>query len=383
MENGKTVIEKLNTSFTTGKAPDYIPMKNVLYSYPMPMMFNYYQNETPIGYVQLNKGQSYLFISNPGVEWKQVGRFTDKQGIKKDFAFTYIEAEKKISFTRPANLKNNTIYTFDLVKVPVNGKTVVDKNVTDKVETTNVKAAGQEDFSTVEITTQDAEGNIAILQEKNIFSISFRTSLYNTLSAKIDKLNKNEGRSSPLRPFVDLIYIGIGGGEIFDKYEMQGDLSKEINPTIQFVNVLDDAWYKAKIYPYLYKNYPLDNSSIRLTRTIDPVGIQPINTIKIFILKAIKNLSENEIFDGIVDPSLGPAAFHSYFVHYCNIDYIDIVAQVSNKYRITPTTNTSLQFLINTPFPPVGKGKYNFKVNYILPGINLITSTKQMSIILE
>jgi hypothetical protein len=59
-DNGKTVTEVLKTTFTTGKAPDYIPISNVKYSYPLPMMFNYYQNETDIGYIQLDKGQEYL-----------------------------------------------------------------------------------------------------------------------------------------------------------------------------------------------------------------------------------------------------------------------------------------------------------------------------------
>jgi hypothetical protein len=59
-DNGKTVTEVLKTTFTTGKAPDYIPISNVKYSYPLPMMFNYYQNETDIGYIQLDKGQGVL-----------------------------------------------------------------------------------------------------------------------------------------------------------------------------------------------------------------------------------------------------------------------------------------------------------------------------------
>ena len=86
MDNGKKITETLKTTFTTGTAPPNIPINNVKYSYPLPMMFNYYQNETDIGYIQLKSGQEYLF--KPGAEWKQIGRFVDKQGNKHEFSFT-------------------------------------------------------------------------------------------------------------------------------------------------------------------------------------------------------------------------------------------------------------------------------------------------------
>jgi len=377
MADGKKVTEVLKTTFTTGTAPDYIPISNVLYSYPLPMMFNYYQNETDIGYIQLDKGQAYLF--EPGKEWKQIGRFEDKQGNKHEFNFNYVVAERKVNFKRPGNLQNNAIYSFELVNTPTQAKGAIDKNVTAKV---NKKELVEGNESTLEIKTKEAEGTLNILDEKNIFETHFRTSKFNTLSAKIDGLDKNEGRQWPLRPLVHLIYIGIGDGEIFDKYEVDGD--NNIEPTIQFVNNLGNkTWYHKYIHPYLYQNYPLANSIEITKRDINPVGIPAKHTVNISIRKSIENLLEEDIQYGVADPSIGPAAFHSYLVHYNAIDYADLATQVCAKYWNVPNISNSLKYLISTPFKPVAKGIYKFKVNYLLPGINKITSTKQLNITLD
>jgi hypothetical protein len=377
MANGQKVIENLITTFTTGKAPDIIPMNNILYCYPIPMMFNYYQNETDIGYIQLEKGQAYLF--NPGPKWKQIGRFVDKQGNKHEFNFNYNIAEKKVSFIRPGNLKNNTIYSFELVNVPAQAKGAIDKNVTAKV---NKKELVKDNESTLEIKTKEAEGALTILDEKKIFETHFRTSLYNTFILKVDNLQKDKGNKWMLQSFVHLLYIGIDDGEIFDDYEVNG--SQNIMPIIQFENNLENkTWYKPHIYPYLYENYPLANT-IRVTlRNEDPIGVPPIHTMKIGMVKNTRNLNENDIKYGASDISLGASSFQSSLVKYASQDYGDLATQVAARYWSGYEINSKMEHIITYPFQAVKKGDYKFKIQYTLPGLSKITSSKELVIVID
>ena len=374
MESGKKLTEVLVTNFSTGKAPENIPLNNVAYSYPMPMMFNYYQNETDLGYIQLKQGQQYLF--NPGPEWKQLGRFVDRQGQKHEFEFSYSVAEKKIEFKRPANLKNNTIYSFELVNTPTQAVNQVDKNI---VSTKKKTMIAEDNESTVEFSSKKAEGTLEILEDKNIFETFFRTSRFNTLNDKISNLNMNAGSQWPLRPLVHLIYKGIDGGECFDKFEAEGNES--IAPTIRFTNVLDNKpWFHTYIYPYLYENYPLDGSIKIKERQQNPVGLPPTHTINIAMGKTIKNLAEQDIQYNSFDADIGPAAFHSYLVHYSAIDYNDLATQVCSKYWNVPNIDSRLVYLIVTPFQVVRRGDYNFNIEYVLPGLNQVSSSKAMTI---
>jgi hypothetical protein len=374
MESGKKLTEVLVTNFSTGKAPENIPLNNVAYSYPMPMMFNYYQNETDLGYIQLKQGQQYLF--NPGPEWKQLGRFVDRQGQKHEFGFSYNVAEKKIEFKRPANLNNNAIYSFELVNTPTQAVNQVDKNI---VSTKKKTMIAEDNESTVEFNYKKAEGTLEILEDKNIFETYFRTSRFNTLNDKISNLKMNAGSQWPLRPLVHLIYKGIDSGERFDKYETSGNENSA--PFIRFTNVLDNTtWYLKYIHPYLYENYPLAGSIKIKERQQHPVGLPPIHTMNIAMGKTIQNLTDEDIQFNNFDAEIGPAAFHSYLVHYAAIDYNDLATQVCAKYWNVPNIDSRLVYLIVTPFQVVRRGDYNFKIEYVLPGLNQVSSSKAMTI---
>src|SRR5258708_1731375 len=73
LQNGQPIIEKQEVTFTTGAAPDYIPLSNVEYSYPVIGQLNFYKDETNTGYIKLKKGQHYLF--NPEVNGIKTDRF--------------------------------------------------------------------------------------------------------------------------------------------------------------------------------------------------------------------------------------------------------------------------------------------------------------------
>jgi hypothetical protein len=372
--DGQKVIETLQTTFTTGEAPDFIPLRNVKYSYPMPMMFNYYQNESNLGYIQLIKGQDYLF--NPGNEWKQVGRFVDKQGNTKQFNFNYITSQKKVSFTRPGNLQNNAIYSFELVNVPAQAAGAIDTNITAKISS---KAVTKGNESTVDVKTREAEGALNILDEKNIFKTNFRTSKYNTLSAKIEGLDMYIGGKIPIGNSAHLLVKGIRQGEVFGQYEIIGN--SKIKPLITFENILDNKpWYNNLIYPYLYKNYPLAGS-IKLThREVEPIGIPPIQTA--FVIQNDNNilLTEDDLYSSLPSNYYFFGSFRSNLVRDVRDDYNILANQVCSKFFGSESVSKELRYLIERPFPQVKPGIYKFKVKYRLPGINTAKSSKIISI---
>ena len=262
------------------------------------------------------------------------------------------------------------------MNVPAQAKGAIDKNVTAKVDTKGV-AEGNE--STIEVKTKEAEGTLTVLDEKNIFETHFRTSSYNTLSAKIDGLTMNTGSFRPLRSRVHSIYLTITDGERFSKAEINGD--NNYLPSIRFTNELTNKpWYKDLIKPYIYENYPIKGYIKIKNRPVDPVGLPPLHTVRISQSLAGNLLTEADVQTGNFDTHIGAGAFKSYLLHYAAIDYVDLSAQVCANYFDSSNLDNKLQKLIVTPFPVVRPGKYSFKAKYVLPGINQITSSKLLTI---
>lgn len=59
--DGKVATEYEERLFTTGGAPNYIPLTNIKYSYPVVDQKYFLEEEYPKGYIQLKRGQDYLF----------------------------------------------------------------------------------------------------------------------------------------------------------------------------------------------------------------------------------------------------------------------------------------------------------------------------------
>ncbi len=95
--DGKKATEREERSFVTGTAPNYIPSHNILYSYPVMEQKNYYLKESNVGYIQLKRGQDYLFDD---VKWQTFVSFS--QGEESlDTNFDYDESSNKVHFNIP------------------------------------------------------------------------------------------------------------------------------------------------------------------------------------------------------------------------------------------------------------------------------------------
>ena len=366
---GKRVTEKLETTFNTGTAPDYIPHSNIEYTYPVIGQLNYYKDETREGYIKLRQGQPYLF--EPGAEWNQVGRFTSTSGKKSDFGFAYNSG--LITFATPNDLQTNQIYAFELLNVPKQASGAIDRNVT--AQKTNLVVAGEN--TNTEIKTKKAEGNLTELEEKAIFTANFKTSKHASVSEKFSNIIVSAGWTWALYPSV--IELGTTvEGEGFDRFEfVDSDYSK--NPLLQFeADLTNNAWYENSVFPLIYQDYPI-NGAIRLTRRPpDYLNVPPVRSI---YLRQIPNdvwLSPEAAMNGSFSWPTNRAAVIYNLPLEIYRDYLDLQASCANL-SISKSSSRTDKLLI-TPYPALPQGTYKVKIKYQLPGINKVTSEKIVTI---
>ncbi|HEY8402875.1 MAG TPA: hypothetical protein VIK89_16530, partial [Cytophagaceae bacterium] len=370
--NGKPAEEISETSFTTGEAPDFIPVSNVQYSYPAINQFHFHKNEYSNGYIQLKKGQDDLFVADS--KWRRKGRFVlagNTTGSITDI--TYNTSENTVQFSIPHSLENDKIYLFELVNIPAEENAMVDANVK------NVDNDLTEDGSVI-VESKEIEGNYVTLEEKVFYSAGFKTSKYSSFIEKMNSIEKSEGWLVPIIEYVGLYEQGISfsGDEMFDKYEISGD--EFIKPLIQFEAKLNNSWYERKVYPLVYREYPLNGNITITNRDINQLGLPPVRAIDIRQENNEKLLTETEIATGYASP----VATYSTMVYKLSFwmyqDYADLKQKAS--YLITPKgyPTGAAYNLLYTSFPPVTSGKYEVEAGYLLPGINKVTSTYKLVI---
>jgi hypothetical protein len=360
LENGQPITEQSEVTFTTGLAPDYIPLSNVKYSYPVIGQLNFYKDETTEGYIQLERGQSYLF--EPDNDWIQVGRFTDNAGAKTHYDFNH--SSGVISFNIPSgNLKTGQLYAFELYKVPKAKAGSIDRNVTEK--TTKVEVDGE--TLDTEIKSKTAEGSIEDLQEKAIFTGYIRSSKYSTLSQKISAINLSTTLKG-LRVFwgVDYLKNDYVIDEPFDKVELEGSRYTGNKPLVRLqANLSDNAFYRDHVYPLVYEGYPLDGDITITNRNTTELGIPPVRAVQIY--QTPNNFEVNQSDQTYSLP--GTSQFFLYDVgYYYYYDFVEIQNKVVQRYLSKNVSRPRTEKIIWGQYPMLKRGSYKFGVYYYLPG---------------
>jgi hypothetical protein len=364
--DGNRITETMENKFTTGVAPDYIPLDNVLYSYPVIGQLNYYKDETREGYIALKKGQPELFQVGP--EWKQRGRFTAAGGSPSYFDFAYSASTRTANFSTPSNLTTGQLYTFELVNLPAQQAAAVDRNV----KAVDNKVGGDSNVD-MEITSKKAEGTIETLQEKSIFTAYFRSSMYNNLSDKISALSRSKGYWWMIAPGILELKTGFTGNELFDKFETGATNGME--PLVQGEATIGEDWYQKNVYPLVYEGYPL-LGQYRLRRDEKPLGVPPVRAIQ-FEYQQDYMISQDDAV-GTANPSYADIPVLVYDLpEHMSRDFMDLMVQAANSpLRDNPRLNK----LLTQPFPILQFDNYNLKLQYVLPGTKKITSEKTITI---
>lgn len=367
--DGKRVTEKLEITFTTGTAPDYIPHSNIEYTYPVIGQLNYYKDETREGYIKLKQGQPYLF--EPAAEWNQVGRFTSASGKKSDFGFAYNAG--LVTFSTPSDLQTNQPYAFELLNVPKQAAGAVDRNVS---EQKNKVVVGNENTDT-EIKTKKAEGSLTDLEEKAIFTAQIRSSKYSTLEQKISA-QKLSTTFRVLRILwrVHNLKTSFTTDEPFDKIELYGNSLTQNKPLITFeADLSDNRYYDQQLYPLIYEGYPLDGNITITHRNATELGVPPIRALR--IIQSPDNFEMKQ-----ADPSSSFAPAEQYYwydlPYYMSYDFAEIQNKVANRYLSQTTKYPRMEKILWSQFPIMLKGTYKVNVQYTLPAKQSVNSFKQI-----
>jgi hypothetical protein len=368
MFEGKPLEESRETSFTTGDAPDFIPPSNVDISYPAVGQFNFYPKEYGEGFIELKKGQGYLFT--PGPDWIQKVRMTEALGqayLESDVR--YNEGEKRVYYSIPQGLATTKAYQFDIMNFPKQTQ-VIDANVTNVEQ--NV-SSGNADLT---VTTKQIEGTLDLKEVKTIYSSLFRTSSFNTFKEKVSAITlpTTFRETTGDNVFQLLAYMNMNT-ELFDKAEINERFSDR---EVQFEAILDDnTWYQNSVYPLVYQGFPLMNTMSIRYRNPNELGFPPVRSLYVEQPYYYPVLTQDNLSDGFSPVSIFNSVRYD-VMDPMKLDYLDIQNQVANLAVNNPSALTSrMSSLLVTPFPVIQYGKYRMRIKYVIPRVNKTTSTHE------
>jgi predicted transport protein len=365
--NGSVVTEEMEVTFTSGVAPDYIPLNQVAYSYPVINQLNYYKDESSDGYIALSKGMPHLFQVSK--EWKQIARVTSATGDKHDFPYS-VSNNKDINFKMPSGLSVSKIYTLELVNVPAQANKALDANV----DTVLTAMAGV-DNADIQLRTKDAEGELALLEEKSIYTAHFRTSQFTTFKAKLNSLTVSPGWSYPISVGIHEIGVNIEGKELFDKSEVKANGPN--SPLVEFSADLSNTWYANLVQPLVYQGYPVPGTVIKWRREL-PLGIPPTKAIEIRQEEDNRELTEGEVVSNSVKSLPEFASFVYNLPYYMYKDYQDLRTQAAASSSLS--SNAWMLKIVSTDFPSIRSGDYKVTIRYVLPGRKTTTTQQDITI---
>ncbi|MCL2098520.1 MAG: hypothetical protein FWH23_07175 [Bacteroidales bacterium] len=346
---GVEAQEIKETAFTTGDAPNYIPVQNIVHTYPIVDQQYFLKNEASQGYVQLDKGQSYLFAN----DFVYRVRATADNGATAEQPLTYHSLTKRLNYVIPYT-QNDRAYTLNFVSASVEMAATVEKD--DKVTTIN----NEEEETEIIITEKQAADVIGDIEEILLLEYDFATSRYNTLAEKLSGVTAPGLWWSLGNDVIHLIRKG-QIGEAFDLTELEGNNFTENKPLLAVKATLDDNYFTQKIGPLIYHNYPVGGIFYFTNRNTAELGIVP--TKAVFIIPAY-------ITDGIFNNN--QSVLQQYFPFYYGLrqayknDYHNIATQIVNRY-VETTIPIALQPIAWYGCPYFEEGTYNTAITYTLP----------------
>jgi hypothetical protein len=343
----KTVEEVVSTTFETSQAPDFIPPNNVLASYPLPGMSHFYPREHGAGFIQLGRGQAYLF--EPGPEWIQKVRMTaGNRYIETDL--TYRTTEMRVEFSIPSGFENGRDYKFEILNIP-RANRLLDANV-QRVETELVAASA----GAATLTTKAVEGTVEKLETKAIYSSNFRTSRFNTFTEKMKaiQLPPTSFRLN-IDGYVNVFRLvsRMSGTELFDPFETPRHNAHR-NGLVDLEAVLNDNdWFTRRVQPLVYEGYPLMGSLFITHRDLSVLGLPPAR----------------DLFFSVG----GAQARPEHIVYNVNLsvhrDFNDLLRRAADFVVDNPGVNSSrLGRLLLSPTPRLRQGTYQVRISYFIPG---------------
>jgi hypothetical protein len=357
-QNGKPAKEIEERSFTTGDAPDYIPLTNIVYCYPIIDQDYFYKDERASGYVKLKRGQPYLFA--PQSEWTQSVRFESELGVKTGSGLSYNQGAKMVNFDLPS-FNNQKKYTIRIVSISFDQE----NNTTSEESNYSSEDTGQEG-TTIEVRNNQAETVTRDGIEVDVLVYDFTTSAHNTFAEKIEAKEATQHYLEPIYSDVHAIQTDVQASERFSLLELSGGNYTNYKPLVKTEAVLDDAYYTNNIYQLIYQGYPLQ-PQFTVNRDVTELGVPPKKGIN--ILTWYSSYLENNSSYSLLDTRI---PYRYYLPFHYKQDFIDIQYKIVNAYLQNYSQyQTQIQqynYIINGVFPSIQTGNYKVKMQYVLPG---------------
>ena len=352
MVDGQKAIETEERNFTTGGAPDHIPLHNIQYSYPVVDQQLFYPGEYGTGYIQLQRGQDYLFDTT---QWQSIVKYIDETGDIQESEFGYNTTDNKVSYTLP-KVGKETKYLMSIVSSPKssrgssNGRT-----------TTQKKEYGND--NTVEIRKNQAEN---VLKEGEIerLGYEFKSSKHKTFAHKINAISFTDYSIGKINSDVIFLFNRASNYEGFDLVELQGNPYSEDKALVTREALLTDTYFKEDINPILYNTYPVAGKYQITRRETDILGVPPKRALPIEIDYIIS--LENDVKRNMIE---------THFPYRYNLariykeDFVDLRDQVYSDFTkgIINSQHPAMS-LTNAAYYFMRYGKYKIRLSYILPG---------------
>jgi len=357
-QDGKPAKEVETRTFTTGEAPDYIPLTNIVYCYPVIDQDYFYKDERHTGYVKLERGQPYLF--KPQSEWTQKVSFENESGISPASGLSYNQGAKMVNFNMP-NLNNQKDYTLRIVSIPPKEDSTSDT----QDDNYTSQDTGQEG-TTIEVRNKQAETVVRESVEVEVLVYEFTTSTYNTFAEKIKAKQATQHYLEPIYSDVHALQTDVQTSERFEILELNGGDFTDYKPLVITEAVLDDSYYRNSIHPLIYQGYPLE-SRFTVNRDVSKLGLPPKKGVNILTWYP-SYLEHNSSYD-LLDIRI---PYRYYLPYHYKQDFIDIQYKIVNAYLQNPTQYQSQRqrynYIINGVFPSIQTGDYKVKMQYVLPG---------------
>lgn len=362
-ENGNIARESKEALFKTGGAPNYIPISNIAYCYPVVGQQNFFKEESNTGYVQLKKGQSYLFPEN----FNYTASYTSGNNEPVHSVFRYSSADLRIDYSLP-DVTNQTGY--ELVLAASTAAQTGQPAETRKTTHTLTDSDG-EAFS-VDYMQQAAQKitKDGILE---ILKYPFRTSKYNSFEQKLSALLLEPNSRYVNSDARSLLLISKDSYELFDDAELTGNDYTEGTPLVTAEAMMDNDYYTKDIAPLVYDWYPLKGISIT-GRDVNEYGVPPARAFPLYdgYLSYISGNTFNSFMSKIL-----PFVYE--LPYYYSKDYYELRTKAVNSFD-KGIDMSLLMPLINSRFFWMRQGHYKTTFRYSLPGGKTGT-TKQIDYI--
>jgi hypothetical protein len=357
-------------------APDFIPDENVVYCYPVKNQYNFLPKEYGQGYVRLRVGQSYLFPAATGeTKLTYVARFEQASGARVEVPVSYNSAQAQVNFAIPAELAGQTVYKFTFVRKPQSGAGV-DSNVQRSTVSVDAGEAGNE----VNVASNSLEGTLTQNIEKSIYNSGFRTSKFNTFNEKWAALTAPQDLFDIAIGNIAMIGKAFTAQESFDDFEIKGfaDHHQEL---VHVSAGPEASWLQQKIGPMLYDTYPVEASVTITNRPTDSLGLKPLGAVRLYNVQGSYVLSDVNLSSGTAVAKGGQVKFLYYLSSISFWDFDELRSKAAKLViNHKPVTAGVTKLLSYTGYVDLLPGSYPVDVSYVLPGINQVTTRKQMNI---